>query len=241
MPIHIVKQGEHISGITSDAGFSDFNIIWNHPKNAELKKLRDPHVLFPGDQIFVPDKILKLETGVTAKIHTFQVNEVPLFLRLRIRDLSENPVTSSPYKLKLDMEDPARAGTTDGKGILLEKISPKVKEAKLDLQFTLPPAKKTAPPEIEELHFDIKVGNLNPKTTLSGQQARLNNLGYFAGFAIEDTEQLRWAIEEFQCDHMGMKPVKVVPVITPESEDPMEKTGVQDQKTIDALEAEHGI
>ena len=95
----------------------------------------------------------------------------------------------------------------------------------------------------EDAHADrdVKVGHLNPKTTLSGQQARLNNLGYFAGFAFKDTDQMRWAIEEFQCEHMGMKPVKKVPVITPESEDPLEKTGVQDQATVDALEDEHGI
>jgi peptidoglycan hydrolase-like protein with peptidoglycan-binding domain len=44
-------------------------------------------------------------------------------------------------------------------------------------------------------------------TTNSGLRARLNNLGYFAGLTegIEDKEQLRWAIEEFQFDH-GIKP-----------------------------------
>jgi peptidoglycan hydrolase-like protein with peptidoglycan-binding domain len=36
--------------------------------------------------------------------------------------------------------------------------------------------------------------------TPSGQRARLNNLGYFAGFTDRDQDQLEWAIEEFQAD-----------------------------------------
>jgi hypothetical protein len=41
---HIVQQGEHLSGIAAKFGFSSFRTIWQHPENAELKKLRkDPN------------------------------------------------------------------------------------------------------------------------------------------------------------------------------------------------------
>jgi len=52
----------------------------------------------------------------------------------------------------------------------------------------------------------ILIGLLGPIGSNVGMRARLNNLGYFAGFANDtDTEQLRWALEEFQHDH-GISP-----------------------------------
>ena len=43
---------------------------------------------------------------------------------------------------------------------------------------------------------------MGPVDSNEGMRARLNNLGYFAGLANDsDTEQLRWAIEEFQHDN----------------------------------------
>src|SRR4051812_23195035 len=46
-----------MSSIAHDFGFLNFETILNHPKNAELKKNRaNPQVLFPGDEVFIPDK-----------------------------------------------------------------------------------------------------------------------------------------------------------------------------------------
>ncbi|MGZ5258926.1 MAG: hypothetical protein ACXWC0_14960, partial [Burkholderiales bacterium] len=39
---------------------TDHTTIWNHPSNANLKKLRQsPNVLFPGDVFHIPDKLQK--------------------------------------------------------------------------------------------------------------------------------------------------------------------------------------
>jgi hypothetical protein len=60
------------------------------------------------------------------------------------------------------------------------------------------------------LSLPLKIGYLDPVTTVPGQVARLNNLGYDAGLvgredrAPRDEEgqrQFRSAVEEFQCDH----------------------------------------
>ena len=63
-------------------------------------------------------------------------------------------------------------------------------------------------------------------TEVSGVQARLSNLGYYAGdigYASEDPQALQLAIEEFEIDHH--RPV----------------TGkADDAKLLDALQAEHG-
>jgi len=53
-----------------------------------------------------------------------------------------------------------------------------------------------------ELEYSIKIGHLDPIDEDSGWQARLINLGYHADPSGDtDQEQLRYAIEEFQCDH----------------------------------------
>jgi N-acetylmuramoyl-L-alanine amidase len=59
---------------------------------------------------------------------------------------------------------------------------------------------------INEILIPIKIGHLDPVDELSGQQARLNNLGYFAGPFEEKSEEenktmFLSAVEEFQCDH----------------------------------------
>ena len=74
--------------------------------------------------------------------------------------------------------------------------------------------------------FALGIGYLDPVTEVSGVQARLSNLGYYAGdigYASEDPQALQLAIEEFEIDHH--RPV----------------TGkADDAKLLDALEAEHG-
>jgi hypothetical protein len=48
------------------------------------------------------------------------------------------------------------------------------------------------------------VGHLDPVDTPTGQKARLNNLGYFAGsLAKEDEALFKSAVEEFQLERMG--------------------------------------
>ena len=80
MAFHEVQQGEHLSGIALDYGFPDFTPIWNHPQNAELKQKREnPHVLLPGDKLFVPDKTAKEYSRPADNQHTFEVLTTPLF------------------------------------------------------------------------------------------------------------------------------------------------------------------
>jgi hypothetical protein len=244
---HVVKQDEHLSGIAAEHGFADFHLILDHPKNADLKARRDPHVLFPGDEVFIPDRTEKTEQGATTRIHTFAVDQPPLFLRLRLRDLDDKAIDKAPYELRVESADAPDAQDTDGNGVTVaHEIERPVKNGELTVKHKLPPLPPARPgdkppPREETFKFDLKIGRLNPETMLSGQQARLNNLGYFAGFTPADTDEMLWAIEEFQCDHMGQKPVTKKPVIKPESTNPRDNTGVQDKATQQALLKQHGI
>ena len=55
--MHTVKQGEYLSLIAAQYGFTNWQTIWNLPQNADLQKQRqNPNVLFPGDQVYVPNR-----------------------------------------------------------------------------------------------------------------------------------------------------------------------------------------
>jgi N-acetylmuramoyl-L-alanine amidase len=190
---HIVAQGEHLSKIAKDNGFTDYRAIWDHPDNAQLKKLRqNPNVLFPGDEVFIPDKEEKVETGVAEKRHNFVLKRETLKLRLILEDLYEKPIAGAQCALLIDGQ--LYQLTTDGKGKLEQEIPLDAKEGVLTIRGDQTPFANEVIP--------IKIGHLDPVDKPSGQIARLNNLGYFAG-EVEGTEvdAFSSAVEEFQCDH----------------------------------------
>ena len=246
---HVVQQGEHLSGIAAANGFFNYETIWNDPNNADLRKMRDPHVLFPGDVLYIPDLVAKNAPGATTKINPFVLTRQRLFLRLKIHNLDNQPVKNAPCELKVESED-AVDGKTDDKGFVQpdKEIEPDAREAALTVHIENPAAKSAPRPE-SPLNFDLKIGHLNPEKKLSGQQARLNNLGYFAGYTLNDLEQLLWAAEEFACDHLGA-PVKTRPKLAAvkpedqkdgeESGDSPTETGIQDKPIRDSLQKFHG-
>ena len=253
----IVQQGDHLSNIAAEEGFANFHTILDHPDNSDLAAKLDPHVLFPGDELAIPVRNDGEETGGTENVHTFQTDLQPLYLRCKPLDIDGKTLTGANCDLKIE-GDEVPAVVTDGKGIMTQAIGRTDKTAAVTVH--LPGAKKApakapdkdaqaaTPPE-PTIPFEVKIGNLNPERKMSGQQARLNNMGYFAGFTTKDLDQLLWAAEEFACDHIG-KPVKKRPEIGPAPEtgeedpdnaDPDSKTGIQDAALTAKLKTVHGI
>jgi len=190
---HIVDQGDHLSSIAKQYGFSDYHTIWNHPNNAQLKQERqNPNVVFPGDRVFIPDRELREESRGTDQRHRFVRHEWPLRLRLVLEDLYEKPIAHAKCILTVDGDN--RTVTTTAEGKIDEQIALDAHEAALIIQDPQTP--------FSETRIEIKIGNLNPVEKISGQEARLDNLGYFAGHAGKpDDLAFRSAVEEFQCDH----------------------------------------
>jgi N-acetylmuramoyl-L-alanine amidase len=185
---HTVEQGEHLTQIAARYGFADYRTIWDHPRNADLKRRRqNPNVLYPGDVLFIPDKVQKKEAGATGQRHRFQVSKQKVWLRVIVKDLDDQPIAGTPYRLEVEGQAWERATTGDG---LVEQLIPKTAQTGT---LTLP-----------DLHMEVpfRIGHLDPVEETSGWQARLNNLGYNAGTSNDpDDPQLRSAIEEFQCDY----------------------------------------
>jgi hypothetical protein len=183
---HTVKQGEYLRKIAQAAGFPDYNAIWSSAENSELKQKRqNPNILLPGDKLVIPDKQEKQESGGTDQRHRFRLKGKPLKLRIVLRDTDDNPVANK--ECTLIIEGVANTLTTDGDG---------------KLEQVIPPSASNGSLRIDEDEISLLIGHLDPIDELSGQQGRLNNLGYDAGSAddAQDTQFLS-AVEEFQCDY----------------------------------------
>src|SRR5438552_2705088 len=171
---HIVQQGETISSIAAQAGFANFHTILDRPENAKLRQERqNAHVLFPGDEVFIPDRQEKTESARTGQRNFFEGDVQPLLVRIKFRDINNKPLDQNTMCL---FEDKSFVGDRlfpDSNGIIETEIQPTVERA--ELQVVLPDG------SIPKM--DLLIGGLDPVEFLSGQRARLNNLGYFAGFA----------------------------------------------------------
>jgi hypothetical protein len=208
---YIVKQGEHLAGIAAKHGFTNHRVIFDNPANAELKKLRpNPNILFPDDQVVIPDKVIKEVPKPTDKKHVFAVTLQELRFRVKVLNLSDEAFNG---QMKLV------AGTTstdmEQKNNVHEaEIAPLVTEAKLQFE---PAADKTQRADIL-----LEVGSLDPITKQSGQRERLNNLAYFAGFSeTPNPDQFRWAVEEFQADHRDSDGLRVTGVCDEQKTQPV--------------------
>jgi hypothetical protein len=204
-----VKQGDCISSIAYEHGFFG-ETLWKHGGNASLKsKRKDPNVLMEGDVVHIPDKAEKLENGATEQKHRFRRKGVPAKLAVQFT-FDGKARANVPFTLMID--DVSKDGKTDGDGWIRQPIPPNAREAKVLLK-----PKKSEPEE-----YVLQLGHLDPVDTISGQKARLENLGFFQGEVLpEPTSDYTAAIKGFQKVH-GLN-----------------ETGVADNDTQQKLKQEH--
>jgi N-acetylmuramoyl-L-alanine amidase len=208
---HIVKQGECLSLIARRYGFSDYQKVYEHPDNSELRKKRlDPNVLFPGDEVVIPELAGKAVTLSTGRVTRFTAKLPKRYLRLMLEGEDGQPLAGKPFTLTV--EDKVIEGTTDGEGAVDEQLPLQASDAEL---------------ECEGLSWNLQLGHLNPlrdvpENDISGAEARLLNLGY----AFEPTGRMstpfRSALRAFQHQHG------------------LDAHGNLDAATLDKLEDRHG-
>lgn len=197
---HTVQQGECLSSIAHNYGFSDWHAIYDDPDNADFKKARpNPHVIQPGDQLVIPDKkeLEKFESCATEKKHVFKVKRPYVLLRVVVKDEEEKPISGKKYELVVGGEK--FEGKTDGDGTVEERVNPSATSAELTIFLE-------DDPKGEHLHWELAIGHLDPVTELTGVQARLNNLGFWCGPPDGRMgKKTKAAIKGFQ-ESAGLKP-----------------------------------
>lgn len=214
MPIHTVRQGETVPSIANERGISDWKAVYDDAANADLKAARPrPTILQPGDQIEVPEWETKKVSGSTGKRHRFRLKGEPLWLRVILKDINDEPVANTKYTLEIGNRK--WEGQTKPNGLVTHKIPLDSKNGKLTLR---------GPDDTVSEVLSLSIGHLDPIDATTGWKARLNNLGYLSGRInnIED-HQSRSAVEEFQCESDLRPP-----------------SGRMDGRTKSALTAEYG-
>jgi N-acetylmuramoyl-L-alanine amidase len=197
---HTVVQGECLSSIAAKYGFADWKTIYDDPANADFKRLRlNPNVIYPGDQLTIPDKKKKSTSGSTGKKHKFKVKMAKTYLRLKL-GVDE----SHHYVLKVGSSQ--FDGTTDGSTPIEHPISPKDREGEL----TLWPASAGQKPPENALVLTLALGELDPVEEVSGVQGVLTCLGYYWG-PIDGRQgpEMTEAVKAFQAS-VGLDPTGVI-------------------------------
>jgi hypothetical protein len=189
---YTVKQGDYLPKIAEENGFYDYLTIWDHAQNKQLKdKRKNPNVLAPGDELFIPDKTVKTEAGATGQRHRFKVKTGKLVLRLIVEDLYGKPVANAKCELRVDGAVFQVVSAGDG------KIEQEIPVTAQDAELIVTDGETS----LKNVKLKIEIGHLDPVEELSGQKSRLSNLGYYLGsLDKDDALQFKSAVEEFQCD-----------------------------------------
>lgn len=168
---YTVQQGDCISSLAAKFGLP-FQAIWDDPGNADLKQKRpDPNVLFPGDEVVIPDKRLQEENRPVDALHSFKKKDAPTHVKIRLL-LDFEPRGGESYELQVAGR--ILKGATDGDGYFEEEIPPDAESGVLLVGTS---------PTVEV--FQIGFGHLDPVDTDDGVRKRLEALGYDAETSVE--------------------------------------------------------
>jgi len=206
MPTYIVQAGDCLSSIASKHGFASWKTIYDAPENAAYRDLRpDPNTIYPGDDVFLPEKGEKKDDAPVDQKHKYKKHGSTTYLRIAFQDYAGDPLIGLRYKLKIGPD--VTEGELDSEGILEQPIEPKAKSGTLTLFAEDEPVER-------RYVWDLKIGGLPPVETVRGAQARLNNLAHDSGEVDGIVGPItRGATVEFQLKH-GLEPDGIAGPIT---------------------------
>lgn len=189
--IHVVKQGDCLYRIAKQYGFADWRTIYDHADNEAFRSKRpNPNVIYPGDELAIPDKDIKQVSLPTTAKHKLTVKRPKVMLRVELRNELDEPLAGKQFELKFGEQ--LYEGSTDGAGILEAKVQAHEEVGELTVWGS-------SDREAERWFWNIRVGHLDPVAELAGVRQRLNNLGFYCepkGAAVD--ESLRFAVKGFQ-------------------------------------------
>lgn len=165
---HRVVPGDCTVSVCAKAGL-DPDTVFRHGDNSMLRSHGHDvkEILAPGDTLRLPARELRQENRATGSYHPFKLKTTPARLKVRFLDHGE-PRADLPCIVQIDgVKSDAR---TDADGLLDHAIPPAATEVRV----------RIGPPDGFE-DYVFKLGQLDPLDTVSGQQARLTNLGFDPG------------------------------------------------------------
>jgi peptidoglycan hydrolase-like protein with peptidoglycan-binding domain len=188
---YTIQRGDTIIQLAHQNGFRAWEPIWMHANNTALRSQRlNPHVIAPGDKLYIPDKELQDYQCQTNLKHTFRVRSLTQRLQQTLLDADQNPMAGLKYQLTAGGK--VFSKSTDDAGRLIEEIPIHAKTAELKVTLA----------DGDSLTWNIDLGQLEPVNTTFGLKGRLNNLGYDCG-PVDDQfdEKTKSALMDYQRDH----------------------------------------
>ena len=172
--VHTAQPGECLVRVAWRYLLQYKQVAGHADNQALMEKRKDPHMLFPGDKLTIPDEKPMSWTLETGKLHPLKVTVPRKELRLVVRDAKNEPLANQAYTLVLEGAKPEKAnrsGTTDGDGMLREPLPLMCMGAVLD---------------IADWKIQLRLGYLSPLPAdeadpVGGIESRLRSLGYAAG------------------------------------------------------------
>ena len=177
MPItHTVAQGETLTRIARQYKYTSWKKIYEHADNAAFRELRsDPNLIYPGDQIIIPDIEPKKLSARAGKAHTFCLKRELEVVKMRLQDGGGNALKGS--RIVLDLGSSKIDLTLGDDGFIeIPLINGDESAGTLEIY---PDADAEEPSHI----FELELAGLAPVEELAGVQARCNSLGHDCGVA----------------------------------------------------------
>jgi N-acetylmuramoyl-L-alanine amidase len=163
---HVVTQGECLSSIARSFRIADWRTIYNHAANAEFRQKRpNPNILYPGDELLVPDPELREENCATEKRHCFVRHAYTTTLHVIVEDEMGRPFRAKEYDLTIGNR--TYHGTTGNDGSIQQKIAANETTGELTVHASG-----------GGFSWTLDIGYLDPHDTDEGIQHRLHNLGF---------------------------------------------------------------
>ena len=194
--VHKVKQGETLTKIAKKYKFSSIEAIYDHDLNEEFRKERpDPNMLYPGDEINIPDIEATPVTKNTNGAYSFMVKRLPKEV-FRIKIEGKDGLDLSKGRVVMDIAGQKIDGAISPGGVIEIELPDDASGAgNIDIFMK--------PDSDEPTHsYEVTMGHLDPVEQLSGVQARCNMLGFPCG--VPDGlmgRNTRNGVKEFQETH----------------------------------------
>lgn len=245
---HTVRDGDCILSLAEEHGLF-WQTVWDHPENAQLKRERkSPNIIYPGDQVFIPERRRKEIGAATEKCHRFEKKGTPAKLHLRFLrcppsdkgesgSQSQQETVSESSETVVEVQIPPRPQHERREEPRAEvpyilnldgRLSNGTTDSEGRVEISIPPTARQGtltlePGSAQATVIPLKLGCLDPVSELRGVKERLANLGFECGDrSEEETAEFRAALATFQEAH-GLDP-----------------TGRIDDATRDSLEGVHG-